>query len=348
MPEEGYVFQGAVFTVRMLKNENFQLLADKYAMLEPTPDQCPGAARTMEESMGRFHDGLRRAIALLLLLAASLSAAWAAPVQISLEREGRPVRLNADWEVPAGVDPQARGAILWLHGALQTYAMQDPVRTQSKKWVKAGFPVLAITLSNGVSNRTAPLDCSQPIDTTLRDAMQELGAWEQWLRRRGINKIVLAGHSRGGQQVILFAAWHPSPAIRGVLAVAPAPDRPGPGPQLTKAEKLVAVGKGKTLLKSDFLICRDARVSARTLASYEAKTPDQKIRDLLPKIRVPVLVVAGGQDEIVKDLPARLRGVAGTGRIQVRVIDTADHFFRDFAADDLGDMATAFFKKCLR
>ncbi|HSJ47806.1 MAG TPA: alpha/beta hydrolase, partial [Gammaproteobacteria bacterium] len=63
---------------------------------------------------------------------------------------------------------------------------------------------------------------------------------------------------------------------------------------------------------------------------------------LLPKIDKPVLVIAGSEDDVVPGLPERLAPMADKGDIELVTIDGADHFFRDFFADDMVEAIRAF------
>jgi pimeloyl-ACP methyl ester carboxylesterase len=43
-----------------------------------------------------------------------------------------------------------------------------------------------------------------------------------WLKAQGASKVVLLGHSRGGNQVSWYAAEKDSPLLEKVVAIAPA------------------------------------------------------------------------------------------------------------------------------
>lgn len=277
---------------------------------------------------------------LLFLMLPGLSQA--ALVESTVQQGGRTLHLNGDWRVPEGVDPRETGAVLWVHGAKGTQDMQYPVQDQMQRWVGAGIPVLAITLSHGIDGRREPVNCDQPQRGTLELSFDEIAAWFDWLHEKGVKNVVLAGHSQGGQRVLLFAAHHPEPALRGVIAIAPAKGQPKAPAALDKAEKLVRAGQGDTLIRGPAPGCPVAEVAASTLLSYYGPQPDKDIRKAIAAIKVPVLVVAGARDEVVRGLPDYLRPSIGP-HLTLRVVETADHFYRDnAAAAELGEIVPEF------
>ncbi|WP_457599943.1 alpha/beta hydrolase [Hydrogenivirga sp.] len=282
---------------------------------------------------------------ILLVLFLLLSFLRAEPVSIRIDYEGKKLKANADLAVPKDKNP--RVAVLWVHGLFQTHKMQEPISVQREAWVSAGYPVLSPTLTLGVDDRKGPYDCSYPLDHEYELNIKEIKLWIEWLKGRGIERIVLAGHSMGGQEVIHTAERLRDPAVVGLLAVAPAKGLRREHPLLSEAERLYREGKGKKLLKTSFFYCRKTEVSARTLFTYYGV--DRNIGKSLQKLRIPVLVVWGGEDTRVRDLPGFLEPyVKDRKNIRVEVIDYADHFFRDLASEDLSAIAIEFFGEVLK
>ncbi len=283
-----------------------------------------------------------RGLILLTLALALLS--FGEPVSIFIDFEGKKLKANAEWSVPEGVKP--RVAILWLHGLFQTHRMREPISQQREFWVSEGYPVLSPTLTLGVNDRKEPYDCSYPLDHPYELNIEEIKEWVRWLKGQGVERIILAGHSMGGQEVIHAAEeLSKDKAVVGVLAVAPAKGVPRKHPLLKKAGQLVEKGEGKKLLETSFFYCQKTKVSARTLYTYYGI--DRNIGRSLQRIEVPVLIVWGGEDDRVKDLPTFLEPYLKEN-IRVEVIDYADHFFRDLAAEDLRDIAIEFFGETLK
>ncbi|EDP75746.1 alpha/beta hydrolase [Hydrogenivirga sp. 128-5-R1-1] len=282
----------------------------------------------------------------LITLLIVFSSVWAEAVSITIDYEGRKLKANAEWVVPEGVKPEV--AVLWLHGLFQTHRMREPISQQREFWVSEGYPVLSPTLTLGVNDRREPYDCSYPLDHEYELNVREIKEWVGWLKSKGVKKIILAGHSMGGQQVIHVAAeLKGDSSVVGLLGVAPAKGTVREHPLLKRAEKLVKEGKGKTLLETNFFYCQKAKVSARTLYTYYGI--DRNIGRYLQRIDVPVLIVWGGEDTRVKNLPEFLEPyIKGRDNVRVEVVDYAGHFFRDLAAEDLSAIAVEFFSEVLK
>ncbi|MDX2456245.1 MAG: alpha/beta hydrolase, partial [Gammaproteobacteria bacterium] len=60
------------------------------------------------------------------------------------------------------------------------------------------------------------------------------------------------------------------------------------------------------------------------------------------KIKKPLLVCVGTEDQLFKELDEKLVPLAAAGTIELEVMDGADHFFRDLYAEDLVDRAIEF------
>ncbi len=189
------------------------------------------------------------------------------------------------------------------------------------------------------------------------DGVDEISVWLGWLKQQGAKEIVLLGHSRGGNQSAWLAAERNDPSIQKLILIAPntllstasqykAIFQKDFEPALVKARKLVAEGKGKTLLEPvDFLYCPQASVTAEAFVSHYADEPRFETAALLPKVKQPVLVVVGSADEVVPDLAEHMKPIADGKRIQLNIVAGADHFFRDLYAEDLANVVIPFVKK---
>ena len=106
---------------------------------------------------------------------------------------------------------------------------------------------------------------------------------------------------------------------------------------------MTKAGKGDMLLeKPGLLYCPTAKVSAASFVSYYRPDPRFDTPAILGEINVPVLIMAGSNDTVVADLPAKMAGKADGKRITFKVIDGADHFFLDLYAEDVADAMEAF------
>lgn len=276
----------------------------------------------------------------------------AADNAIQIKRGG--LVLNATLSLAGGTTVKD-GVILITHGTLAHNGM-EVVKAMQAGLAERGFNTLAITLSLGVDNRQGMYDCAVPHRHRHADALDEIGAWLDWLKTQGASKAVLMGHSRGGAQTAWFAAERADPMVSKVVLLAPAIWSEGAesrqymtmhskplGDPLAKASGLVTAGKGdQALTDTGFLYCPGATVTAASFTSYYQPDPRLGVLAWLPKIKVPTLVIAASDDKVVKGLPEAVRPLADGKRIKLLTISGADHFFPDLAADDAADAIKAF------
>jgi len=285
-------------------------------------------------------------VALLLALGAS-----AAAEEVTLPHGG--LTLNANLET-AGTDWKQGPVVLMTHGTLAHGRMEIMEGLQAALKDR-GISSLSITLSLGLDKRRGMYDCATPHRHKHTDAVDEIGAWLGWLRSQGVAKVALLGHSRGGNQTARFAATHTDAPITAVILVAPQTwdqayatedyqKRYGKelGPLVKRARQLEVEGKGDTLLAHlDFVYCPDTSATAAAFVSYYAVDGRMDTPRLIPEIKVPVLVVAGSEDDTVKGLVEKVQPLADEQRVKLTVIDGADHFFRDLYADEVADAVQA-------
>lgn len=291
-------------------------------------------------------------LALALLMPLKLALADDRPVQII--HQG--LVLNANLTQAPGKSLKD-GVVLITHGTLAHNGMTI-IKTLQKELAGLGVNSLALSLGYGLSNRSGMYDCSVPHRHKYTDALDEIGLWLSWLKTQGASRVALMGHSRGGAQTAWFAAERLDPAVSKVILLAPMVwsesaareqyqtrfNKPLDEP-LAKAQALVKEGKAsETMDKTCFVACPEAKVSAASFLSYYAPEPRFDTPTLLPRIKVPVLVLAASDDQLIKGLPERVKPLADGKRISLTVIPDADHFFNNFAAEDAAKAAADFLK----
>ena len=299
-----------------------------------------GAPRPIRRWCGR-----RSTLALALCLACA--AVRAAPV--SLEHEG--LTLLGYYEPP----PAGAPVVLMLHGTL-AHGDMEIMSTLRSVFAEEGWGALSVSLGFGEDRRTGMYPCDARHQHLAGDAAAELAAWRAWLNDRGVTRVVLLGHSRGALQMAAFAAdAEPSAAEALVLVAPPAPPDGRQAERyrarfdddlaarIRAAEALVAADRGDEVLTGvGFLYCDDARVTAASFLSYYGSAAPTDVRRFLQGSRLPVLVIAGSEDEISAGLPAVLGPVLSAPRQRLVEIDGADHFFRDLYAYDVVEAVQGF------
>lgn len=285
------------------------------------------------------------------LFVSAFSAASATAEEVSLSHKG--IQLVARQEL-AGGKTWKQGGFLLVHGTMAHGRMELIAAVQNLLKEK-GHSSLAVNFGFNIDKRKGMLDCAVTHTHTNTDAVDEIAAWVGWLKAQGAGAIAILGHSRGGNQVARYQVAHGDPAVKRLVLVSPATwngvrvaseyqqrykkplDR-----FVNMAKGLVAKGQGDSLMKGvDFLYCPAATVAAKTFASYYVDDKKMDTPSLLSDIKIPVLVTVATADTFVPDLPERMKGRV-TENISMKIVDGADHFYRDLFAEDLADAVHAF------
>lgn len=253
----------------------------------------------------------------------------------------------------------AEKMILITHSLLQHNA-REPIPYLQELLAERGYSSLAINYSHGIDNRQGAFDCLVPHHHTLDDSLEEIGAWVDWLKRRGAKRLVLMGHSYGGNDIARYAANHDEEAIVGVILLGPGTsDHRAWTPAgykirygkdlndfLVRAEMLAASGEGDTVMEGvDFLFCPQAMVSAAAFVSYYRVDPERLLPNLLRAAKKPTLFIAASEDNRLPDLNRLVRPYIDGERTQLVVIGGAGHFFLDLHSDDAVDQMVDFMGK---
>jgi len=210
---------------------------------------------------------------------------------------------------------------------------------------------LAINLSLGVDDRHGMYDCAIPHRHGHMDALGEIDAWMAWLQSQGAGPVTLFGHSRGGNQAARYAAERGHSLLRDVALLAPATwdaddasrsyEKNHGAPlseMLEQAEAQIGAGKGADFLAdAGLLYCPGSAVTADSFVSYYRPDPRFDTPGILKEIPVPVLVIAGSEDAVVKNLGDSVAPMADGTDLKFAMVDGADHFFLDLFADDVAD-----------
>lgn len=247
------------------------------------------------------------------------------------------------------------GVVLLLHGTFAHNKMEI-MQALADLLKEKGYNTLAVNLSFSVDKRPSDmLDCKIEHKHQHEDAIAELDTWMNWLKEQGASKVVVLGHSRGGNQAAWYAAEKDSALLEKVVAVAPATADPDKASQeyeerykkpladiLAEAQKLVDAGKGDTVMELPGLVyCENAKATANSVIGYYKTDERRNTPSLLAKIKKPMLIVMGSADEVVADLPAKLEGIKQEN-LKLETVEGADHFFLDLYADELADKVVGF------
>ena len=246
--------------------------------------------------------------------------------------------------------------VLLTHGTL-THKERSTYQQLQKNLAALGISSLAINLSLGLNDRHGEYDCQVTHTHKHTDALKEIDFWLNWLKNQGAQKVILMGHSRGGNQTAWYAVTHHNPIIKGVVLLALATGEQQSAQVyehkygvplstvLNKAKKLVAEGKGKQVMKNtDFIYCKKAAVTAESFVNYYEPRPEFDTPTLLKQINKPTLVIMGTDDQVVPDLPKKMQAVHNK-MVKTLMIEDADHAFLDFASEDIAQAIADFIQQ---
>lgn len=245
--------------------------------------------------------------------------------------------------------------VLLLHGTL-THNARSTYADLQNNLAKLGISSLAMNLSLGLNDRHGEYDCATPHTHKHTDALGEIQAWMDWLKQQGVNKVTIMGHSRGGNQIAWYASEKDNSMIDKVVLLAPATAAQQSAedyqahyhkplaPILKQAQDLVKAGKGNEMIKADFIYCNDAQVSADAFANYYTVKPQFDTPTLLKSAKKPTLLIIGSEDQVVPDLPERMKKLKNLSKVTVTTIDGGDHFFVDMANEDVAEVVNQFMK----
>ncbi|MFH2063683.1 MAG: alpha/beta fold hydrolase [Pseudomonadota bacterium] len=155
-------------------------------------------------------------------------------------------------------------------------------------------------------------------ESTYSKQVDEMGTAIDFLKENGADRILIGGHSMGGMVSLFTAARRTD--IRGVIALAIGSEPLHPGRLLTDRQKSRLSDTGSTAFSSrgrDLVITRQFFDDA---AGYD-------LREVLPSIRCPVLVVLAAADTVTDPLPVKALFKDTHGHMDVLEVDEADHMF---------------------
>lgn len=293
-------------------------------------------------------------ILILVLLISPYQTSVAKEVQI--KHAG--LTLNGYLEIAEGKTLKD-GVILMTHGTIAHGRMEIQATLQGLL-KESGINTLAVSWGLGLDNRKGMYDCATPHNHKHTDALNEIAAWTQWLKKQGTSKISLLGHSRGGNQIAWYAAERDDPLITSLIMLASTVFTPeGQAASykktykkslpkiLSAAQAMVKAGKGDAWMEhTDFLYCKDTKVTAASFVDYYQ--PDERFNTitLMPRVKQPILAFIGTEDKVVPGFKKQVPAVAAKyPHITLKVIDGAGHFYRDLYAEEVVESIVDFISK---
>ncbi|MBU2864594.1 alpha/beta hydrolase [Reinekea forsetii] len=276
-----------------------------------------------------------------ITLLVSLCASFAVAKPVQLDYQG--LSINADY-INHGTD---KPIFVMLHGTWMHQTNDLPVYLQELIDYE-GYSSLNISLSLGVDDRQQFVDCetTPTITDTHEQAVDELKIWFDWLSEQGHKRFILLGHSRGGAQSSLFYTTFRYPGLERLILLAPATynqDKVAKSyenrystnlnDQLNYFKQLE--DQESPLTETSILYCIFAKVSAKSFLSYYSPSQEKHTPFLLKSIDVPTTVFLGSEDNLSHEFNNYHSEFDQNSHVTIKWIEGADHFFRDFYADEI-------------
>lgn len=280
-----------------------------------------------------------RILTTLLLVSSVLCSTTLHAEEILLKQNNLTLNANLQLAEDSGFDK----ILLITHGTLAHNGMEI-IATWQSLLEEEGISSLAINLSLGLDNRHGMYDCQVPHTHKHTDAIAEIDTWVNWLKTQGSQSIILAAHSRGGNQTAWYTDTHSDPVIKGQILIAPqtwsetdeeenyaARYQHPLKQQLARARQVAPVQR---LTETDFIYCEKTTVSAASFLNYYQPNPRLDTPTLLANTTLPTLVFTGSEDTTVHGLLEKMTAL-NNALITTVQIDGADHFFRDLYMDEV-------------
>jgi pimeloyl-ACP methyl ester carboxylesterase len=240
------------------------------------------------------------------------------------------------------ITPQA--TIVWIHGNAASF-YDRPYVLIGRELARLGYTVvLGNTRGHDIATTLWKADDNSPMAggggsgwERMEESPRDLAAWIDFATTRSSGTVLLAGHSKGAQKALLYAAERPTSQLGGVALISP--DLHGlriPG-DLEAARALVAEGRGMEVIPAQPW-APWYRQSAQTVVSH-AELADRLLSaengtPIIASIRVPLFATFGGDERNASATLATIRQKAtSAAHVTTEIIAGADHFYRAHEAD---------------
>lgn len=267
---------------------------------------------------------------LIVALLFSIDVVYAETVSLKITKE-----INSTAEYRTG-EPD-KPLLIFIHGFLQTRSFSTVDRLFNALH-ESGFPVLAPTLSLGISDRAQPLACESIHLHSLDSDTDEIAQWVNWGSSQGYKEIVLIGHSAGSVNITAYLAGHTHPAIRKSILLSLTyygPDRPAAFETEAHAQMAHAMLEKdeNSLGKFALAFCKEYVSTPKNFLSYYDWS-DQDILEVINLDNTENYIIIGSADERIKQKwLSSLQNASG----KIIIIKGASHFFDESHEFDLLD-----------
>lgn len=229
---------------------------------------------------------------------------------------------------------------LLLHGT-RGHKNLELISSLRESLINIGIDSLSINLSYGIKDRNNDfLPCDIHHQHTVKDSLEEIKLWYDFVNQKGYTKVYLIGHSRGAVDILNFYlnVSDNLANLESIFLLAPIIDSDYDNKINYQKNYNVNIESIdiKDNIKINFMGCENALVSGKTFKSYYYNSETKSLSDALKSSTARTTIITGSEDQITPDTYDVVQDLLSKNKnIKLFKIDGADHFFRDFYFDDL-------------
>lgn len=227
--------------------------------------------------------------------------------------------------------------LIFVHGFLQTRSFSTVDRLFNA-FHESDFPVLAPTLSLGISNRAQALPCESIHLHSLSGDTDEIGQWVNWASQHGYKDIVLIGHSAGSVNITAYLAQEIRPEVKKTILISLTHYGPG-RPAALETEKHAQtarnmIAKGDNGLgKFSLAFCNEYVSTPEDFLSYYEWSGQKILKAVNVESSENYIIIGSEDNRIGQEWLDSLKKASD----KVVVIEGASHFFDQSYEFDLLD-----------
>jgi pimeloyl-ACP methyl ester carboxylesterase len=232
-------------------------------------------------------------------------------------------------------------AALCLHGVGANFYTSSTLDALRPALLKLGMAVLTVNTRGHDTVYMASLAMGRRRQgaayETVDDCRLDVGAWIKWLVDRGLNRILLLGHSLGGIKAVYAQALEQFATVQAVVGLSPprlshrafmnSLESSVYFESLSTAEELIRQGQPNQLFEAKFPF--PLLITAAGYVEKYGPAERYNIVDYVPQLTCPALFVYGSKElegpPSFVGMPDTLRNLPASAPREIAVVADGDH-----------------------
>ena len=243
---------------------------------------------------------------------------------------------------------KSKSIAIILHGT-RGHQNLEIISSLRESLLNNGIDSLTFNLSYGIKDRVNDfLPCDIEHNHSPYKSINEIRLWYDYVLQKGYKNIYLIGHSRGGLDIMHFYQTlnvGKQIPIKSVFLLAPIFNNWKDTKKQYETKYNInlnkLLGQPDQKLEIDFLGCENITVNSKTFLSYygPSRRGHGNLQKNLYNTSAKIFIVTASEDNIAADTHKLATSIAKSRKnIELKMIEGADHFFRDLYFDDLMDI----------